>query len=282
MAIPQETVDNILGKCARHCCICRKFLPLHLHIHHIIEKNEGGTDELDNLIPVCEHCHSNVHTSPKMTRRFTQEELKIHRNNVFELVNKGKLPSNDTLISNNDLDYIINEILEKVNLNKEIKFDSKSLKVLYALLVEEKELFVQPILSHEEKVPVLDNALLIVGNQQFISEIDANGLPIALQLLLKEKLIEKTGLNQYKITYKGVTFCEEKFDTYGKYTLIKCKCLNCDLHFIICTWYPEKHNINAITCPECGKKNGKFLKWRENSFGFIFELVPGNSGLDIH
>lgn len=29
-----------------------------LHVHHIIPKSEGGTDELDNLVTLCVKCHS--------------------------------------------------------------------------------------------------------------------------------------------------------------------------------------------------------------------------------
>jgi hypothetical protein len=64
-----------------------------LQVHHIIEKNQGGTDDLDNLIAICVSCHSDVHTETKLTRRFTTKELKLHRDNVYLLVADGKLPS---------------------------------------------------------------------------------------------------------------------------------------------------------------------------------------------
>jgi hypothetical protein len=39
-------------------------------VHHIVEQADGGGDELDNLIPICRTCHSDVHTNTKLTRRF--------------------------------------------------------------------------------------------------------------------------------------------------------------------------------------------------------------------
>ena len=93
MGIPESVVADLLAKCGRCCCICRRFEPLHLHIHHIIEVADGGTDDPDNLIPSCLTCHSDVHTKTKLTRRFTPNELKQHRDLVFRLVAEGKLPS---------------------------------------------------------------------------------------------------------------------------------------------------------------------------------------------
>ena len=45
MAVSPEAAAPILAKCARHCCVCRRFRPLHLQVHHIVERNEGGTED---------------------------------------------------------------------------------------------------------------------------------------------------------------------------------------------------------------------------------------------
>lgn len=86
MSIPQPIVDEFMAKCGRRCCICRRFEPLHLQVHHIVERADGGTDDLDNLIVICLTCHSDVHSDTKLTRRFTPEELRQHRDALFELV----------------------------------------------------------------------------------------------------------------------------------------------------------------------------------------------------
>jgi 5-methylcytosine-specific restriction endonuclease McrA len=46
--IPQDLVDRMMVKCGRRCCICRRFLPTKLQVHHIIERANGGTNEEDN------------------------------------------------------------------------------------------------------------------------------------------------------------------------------------------------------------------------------------------
>jgi len=93
MAIPDSVADAILVKCARHCCICRRFAPLHLQVHHIVLKSDGGSDDPDNLIAVCLTCHNDVHTQTFFTRRFTPRELKGHRDDVYARVAEGKLPN---------------------------------------------------------------------------------------------------------------------------------------------------------------------------------------------
>lgn len=32
-----------------------------IEIHHLIERNDGGTNTPENLIPICSNCHSKVH-----------------------------------------------------------------------------------------------------------------------------------------------------------------------------------------------------------------------------
>ena len=93
MAIPEAVVADVLVKCARHCCICRRFDPLHLQVHHIEERSKGGSDDSDNLIAICLTCHCDVHTETLFTRRFTVTELKGHRDAIYALVAAGKLPS---------------------------------------------------------------------------------------------------------------------------------------------------------------------------------------------
>ena len=63
------------------------------------------------------------------------------------------------------------------------------------------------------------------------------------------------------------------------YQQIKCKCLNCGLHFVICTDDPDRHTISSIYCPECGQNGGLFMVWRETVSGFIYETVPGHAQL---
>jgi hypothetical protein len=67
--------------------------------------------------------------------------------------------------------------------------------------------------------------------------------------------------------------------TEDGYFLIKAKCLNCGLHFLLCTWEAERHSRTSLWCPECGQHEGRFIIWGEPVKGFIFGLVPGRAPL---
>lgn len=106
--IPQDLVDRMMVKCARRCCICRRFRPTKLQVHHIVERSDGGSDDEDNLIVVCLSCHTDVHTKVPFARRFSVDELKGHRDALVQLVAEGRLPAGDS----EDSDGVIARVLE--------------------------------------------------------------------------------------------------------------------------------------------------------------------------
>ena len=61
------------------------------------------------------------------------------------------------------------------------------------------------------------------------------------------------------------------------YTRIKAKCLNCSLHFVLCSWHPERHTAASLFCPECGQHEGQFMLWTERVSGAVVQEVPGNA-----
>ncbi len=63
------------------------------------------------------------------------------------------------------------------------------------------------------------------------------------------------------------------------FTMLKCKCLKCGLHFVLCTWYPERHSDSTIYCPECGQRGEGMLLWQEHVNTPISATVPGNAQL---
>jgi hypothetical protein len=93
--IPDEMAATVLAKCGRRCCICRRFRPTLLQVHHIDERAAGGGNDFDNLIALCLTCHTDVHSRVPFTRRFTSVELKQHRENLYQLVADCVLPTDE-------------------------------------------------------------------------------------------------------------------------------------------------------------------------------------------
>ena len=85
---PRDKVDELLKDCHRRCCICHKFCGIKIETDHIIEKNEGGIDDIDNAIPVCFECHAEIHSynvKHPRGRKFTAEELRLHKAQWLEI-----------------------------------------------------------------------------------------------------------------------------------------------------------------------------------------------------
>lgn len=98
-----------------------------------------------------------------------------------------------------------------------------------------------------------------------------------IELLEKGFLSDEDGC--LNIASKGELFLQGLIGNIPTYTQVKVKCLNCGLHFIICTWDKERHTNKTIHCPECGAHNGANLIWIQEKPGFIFEDVPGQAML---
>lgn len=89
MSFPNNVKIDALVACGRHCSICHRFCGTKIEIHHIKLATEGGADTLENAIPLCFDCHSDMRSydskHPKGTK-YTENELKRHRDNWFKKV----------------------------------------------------------------------------------------------------------------------------------------------------------------------------------------------------
>lgn len=90
---PQHVKDEALSSCARRCCICNKFVGTNVELHHIVQEADGGASTLENCIPLCMECHSDVgHYNvrhPKGTK-YSPGELRRHRDAVFSAMSGAK------------------------------------------------------------------------------------------------------------------------------------------------------------------------------------------------
>jgi hypothetical protein len=85
LSIPEKTQDEIIFKCNNRCCICQT--PF-IHIHHIDE--DPSNNDIDNLAPICPNCHSQAHSSSKLTKNLTAPRVKILRDKWYEYCDKRR------------------------------------------------------------------------------------------------------------------------------------------------------------------------------------------------
>ena len=82
MSFKREEVSALLVRCHRRCCICHRFCGVKIETDHIVPTEEGGTDDIDNAIPVCFECHAEIHSyndKHPRGRKFLPEELRAHK-----------------------------------------------------------------------------------------------------------------------------------------------------------------------------------------------------------
>lgn len=85
---PRNQVAELLAHCHRRCCICHRFCGVKIETDHISQPKEGGTDEIENAIPVCFECHAEIHSyNPQHPRgrKYTAEELREHKAQWLEI-----------------------------------------------------------------------------------------------------------------------------------------------------------------------------------------------------
>lgn len=107
MGFPEGVATEALALCGRSCCICHKFCGTKIELHHIKQKACGGDDTLDNCIPVCFDCHADMgRADPKHPKgkRYSEEELKRHRDGWYEKVKKSSASTTQKRIYKEDIE----------------------------------------------------------------------------------------------------------------------------------------------------------------------------------
>jgi len=82
MPFPRDQVSALLAECHRRCCICHRFCGVKIETDHISPTEDGGTDDIENAIPVCFECHAEIHgynDKHPRGRKFLPQELQFHK-----------------------------------------------------------------------------------------------------------------------------------------------------------------------------------------------------------
>ncbi|HUU51135.1 MAG TPA: hypothetical protein VMW81_09300 [Nitrospinota bacterium] len=86
----QDKVKCLLW-CNRHCCLCGKACGANIEIAHI----EKGSADIDNAIPLCFECHSEIGRYNKehpLGNKYRPKELKARRDQIYEEQTRHLVP----------------------------------------------------------------------------------------------------------------------------------------------------------------------------------------------
>jgi HNH endonuclease len=117
MPFSQSVANKALVACGRCCCICHKFCATRIELHHIMPEAQGGPNTFENCIPLCFDCHEEVgsyNPSHPKGRKFTEKELKIHRDHWYAKVCAGSTtasPNEDHLRLDRELFSKVRKLL---------------------------------------------------------------------------------------------------------------------------------------------------------------------------
>ena len=95
MSFNLETRTKVLLWCDRHCCLCKKNCGINIEVHHVEPEAAGGSDNIDNAIPLCFDCHGAVqHYNDEHPRgtKYKADELKTRREQVYEEFTRHLVP----------------------------------------------------------------------------------------------------------------------------------------------------------------------------------------------
>ena len=70
LELSKRTASKILKRAKIKCSMCG-WDETSLDVHHIVERKNGGSNEMSNLIAICPNCHRKAHE-----KKYTKEQLK--------------------------------------------------------------------------------------------------------------------------------------------------------------------------------------------------------------
>ena len=91
----EEDKIKCLLWCNRHCCLCGKACGTDIEIAHIIPRRKNKSEDIDNAIPLCYDCHSEIgryNTNHPRGNKYRPGELKSRREQIYEEQTRRLVP----------------------------------------------------------------------------------------------------------------------------------------------------------------------------------------------
>lgn len=95
MPFSEDVRNKVLLWSDRYCCLCKKPCGINIEVHHLVPEEPGGSDDIENAIPLCFECHGAVqHYNPShpIGTKYKPEELKKRREQVYEEFTRHLVP----------------------------------------------------------------------------------------------------------------------------------------------------------------------------------------------
>jgi HNH endonuclease len=95
MPFSEEVRNKVLLWSDRHCCLCKKACGINIEVHHVVPQEQGGSDQIENAIPLCFECHGAVghyNRSHPIGTKYKPDELKARREQVYEEFTRHLVP----------------------------------------------------------------------------------------------------------------------------------------------------------------------------------------------
>jgi hypothetical protein len=95
MPFDLEIRTKVLLWCDRHCSLCKKACGINIEVDHMVPEAAGGSNDLDNAMPLCFDCHSSVHhynLGHTRGTKYKTDELRARREQVYEEFTRHLVP----------------------------------------------------------------------------------------------------------------------------------------------------------------------------------------------
>src|SRR5919108_4992343 len=81
--------EEALVKSWRCCCICHAFAGRFMNVHHIVQEADGGSNDLDNAVALCDRCRGEVgHYNPRhpIGSKYSPQEVRRLRDEWWRYI----------------------------------------------------------------------------------------------------------------------------------------------------------------------------------------------------
>ena len=188
MPFDQKVRTKALLWSDRHCCLCKKACGINIEVHHLVPESKDGRNEIDNAIPLCFDCHSEVMRYNEQHPRGTKykvEELKARREQVYEEFTRHLVPPVECKITQKipggktrtfpDVGFILSHLGNSLPVRVRVIVES----------VQENEKIALPSDHYSgKKLWNLNPRFMFFGHFEMPQDLIPNGSPLELRVKL--------------------------------------------------------------------------------------------------